>query len=364
MHLTHFFRLGWLVQLLVGLALFSVSFVIELAVLRHILSGLVMTLVLAAALELGKAAAIVWHRYLKQAPEVQYPDSTRLISGVFRGGLVVLSVLCSLLYIGVQLDRPHLAAVRAADLTAVETRLKTELQRLELAAEQRTRAAEQQRREQAAALEAQHRERVADLTQRLNAEMDNVVGGTFKGPRYEVFQERLAQAEVQRDAALRDLTARQGAESRAEAAALARELAQARAAAQTSADAQRRAIQDGDYETDDRAHHPLVAGFIRTVRAVTGQVITAPLFVLGLALFLAVLMELGILLAFETVTLVMLPALQVQHREAVSTEALMAEVDGTATRDDIRHREAIERIRKSADHLVAKAEQHRERRAA
>lgn len=193
---------------------------------------------------------------------------------------------------------------------------------------------------------------------------DNVVGGVFKGPRYLEIQERLEQAERERDDALQRLAERQFEEATRSAESLAREREQARQALLAHAEAQRRAIRESDFETDDRANHPLVAAFIRATRALTGHTITPPQFVVALALFIAVLMELGILLAFETVTLVMIPALQAQHREAVTTEALMAEVSGTATRDDIRHREAVERIRKTAEQIVEKAERHRDRREA
>lgn len=361
MHLDRFFRLSLAVQLLVGIALFSVSFLIELAVLQTFLAGFVMTLVLAGALELGKATAIIWHQYLAHArTETVYPPRTRRISVVFRSGLVALSVLCSLLYLGVQLDRPHLDAVRAAELATLETHLKDELGRLDAQAEQRARRLDQQHQAASTALLQQHQGRIDALEQQLREEMDNVVGGVFKGPRYEEIQQRLSRAEAHRDAAVRELVEQHTVAT----AALTREHAATRQSVLATAETRRAALHTADFAHDDRTQHPLVAGFIRTIQAVTGQVISAPLFVFGLALFLALLMELGILLAFETVTLLMIPVLQAQHREAVSTEAMIAEVGGSATREAIRHREAIERIRQSADHVVKKAWMHHDQTAA
>jgi hypothetical protein len=360
MPLTRFFHLGWIIQLLVGIALFSVSFLIELAVLQSFLAGVMMTLVLAAALEVGKATAIVWHRYLKDAPESLYPIAIRRISAAFRFGLVGLSILCSLLYIGIQVDRPHLTEVRESELAALQSRLDADLQRLDAetaAGSQRLDAREQ---EAMAALRSHHDPRIAELEQMLREEMDNVVGGTFKGPRYQEIEARLAQARTQRDSALAQLAARQAEEASNQSAALARTHAQTRLALVHTADAAREAIHNNDYAADARAQHPLVTTFIRTVQAVTGHAISPPLFALGLALFLAVLMELGILLAFETVTLVMLPLLSTQHREEVNTEALRAELDGTATREALRQRETLERVRKSAEHILNQAQTYRD----
>ncbi|MBK1645231.1 hypothetical protein CKO25_11375 [Thiocapsa imhoffii] len=358
MHLTRFFYVGWIIQLVVGIALFSVSFLIELAVLQSFLAGVVMTLVLAAALELGKATAIVWHRYLKDAPQSLYPVSIRRISAVFRFGLVGLSILCSLLFIGVQVDRPHLEQVRAAELAALQSRLDADLQRVEQDAAAGARRLDARQQEALAALRALHEPGIAELEQLLSAEMDNVVGGVFKGPRYQEIAARLAQAQDQRDIALAALTARQAAEANTQSAALAQAHTQSRQALLHDAERARAALLNDGFETDVRAQHPLVTTFIRTLEAVTGHAITPPLFALGLALFLAVLMELGIVLAFETITLVMLPTLSAQHREEVATAALRAELNGTATREALRHREAIERIRHRADHILNKARMH------
>jgi hypothetical protein len=360
MPLTRFFHLGWIIQLLVGIALFSVSFLIELAVLQSFLAGVVMTLVLAAALEVGKATAIVWHRYLKDAPESVYPSAIRRISAAFRGGLVALSILCSLLYIGIQVDRPHLAQVRESELATLQNRLDEDLSRLDaetVAAAQRLDARQQ---EAMAALRAHHDPRLTELEQMLRKEMDNVVGGTFKGPRYLEIEARLAQAQAQRDSALAQLAARQAEEASTQSAALTRTHAQTRQALVQTAEAARAAIHQNDYAADARAQHPLVTTFLRTVQAVTGYALSPPLFALGLALFLAVLMELGILLAFETVTLVMLPLLTTQHREEVTTEALRAELHGSATREELRQRETLARVRQSAEHILNQAQAYRD----
>jgi hypothetical protein len=62
MRLSGFFRVTWVLQLLVGVALFAVSLLIENRVLHAFFAAPVIALTLAVALELGKAAAIVWHR--------------------------------------------------------------------------------------------------------------------------------------------------------------------------------------------------------------------------------------------------------------------------------------------------------------
>lgn len=358
MPLTGFFRFTWTIQLGVGVALFGVSFLIEYRVLHSFFGAPAIALTLAIALELGKAAAIVWHRYLSLSAATAYPRSTLFFSAAFRIGLVVLSVLCSLLYLGVHLDRPNLESIRAAELAGIDTRAQADLARLDADRGQREQEDLARRRTELADTRAVHQRQVEELEALLRAEMNRVVGGVFKGPRYQELDRRLGEARAARDTALIALSERQHREASASAAALAREFDGARQALVTAAEDRRRAVRESNFDQDDRTQAPMVVTLIRMSADCFGHRVTAPQFVFVFALFLSVLTEVGILLAFDTVTLAVIPALAAQHREAVMEGALLAEVEGTATRDAIRHRNAMERARKGADRVVERAQAH------
>lgn len=357
MPLTGFFRITWTVQLAVGVALFGVSFWVENQVLHGIFAAPVIALILAVALEFGKAAAIVWHRYLSLAGDTAYPTATRIFSGVFRIGLVSLSVLCSLLYLGVHLDRPNLVQVRAAELAAIDTRLAADLERLDTRQAAEAQAETDRRDAELTAARALHQRQVDALEALLRAEMDRVVGGVFKGPRYQELERRLEAARAARESALAALAERHRREAAA-AAARADHLDTARQALHAAADARRRAVRESRFDQDDRTHNPLVITLIRLAADVFGRTVTAPQFAFALALFLSILVELGIVLAFDTITLAVIPALAAQHREAVLEEALAAEVEGAAVRDAMRHREAMDRVRQGADRVAERAQAH------
>jgi hypothetical protein len=355
MPLTGFFRVSWSIQLLVGFALFGVASLIEYQILAAFFAAPAIGMVLTAALELGKAGAVIWHRYLASAGTASYPGTTRTFSIIFRLGLFGFSVLCSLLYLGVHLDRPNLEAVRTADLAAIDARLTDDLARL--AADREAHVAADQARRQAEYADARrdHQGQVDELETLLRAEMDNVVGSTFKGPRYLELEARLNRARAERDTALAALSARHRQESADLATGIARDFDARREALLTAADEQRRAAHTESFDGDDRTHDPRIVTLMRMTESVFGLRITPPQFVFVFALCLSLLMELGILLAFDTATLAVIPALAAQHREAVLREALKAEVAGTADRDAIRHREAMDRVRKGADRVVERA---------
>ncbi|MFZ1342884.1 hypothetical protein [Thiothrix eikelboomii] len=63
--IRYLFSVAWLTQLSVGSALFILSCWIEIQVLQHFLGNDVFALVLAIALEVGKALAILWNRFLQ-----------------------------------------------------------------------------------------------------------------------------------------------------------------------------------------------------------------------------------------------------------------------------------------------------------
>jgi len=356
MPLAGFFRITWSIQLLVGLALFLVASLIEYQILRAFFAAPAIGLTLTAALEFGKAAAVVWHRYLASGGAGGYPASTRAFSIAFRLGLVGFSVLCSLLYLGVHLDRPNLEAIRTAELAAIDARLEEDLTRLAADRDAHAAADRTRRDQEYADARRDHQGQVDELERLLRAEMDNVVGKTFKGPRYEELATRLEQARTQRDQALSALSERHRQEAAQLSAGLGRNFDDRRTARIAAAEAHRRAAHNASFDGDDRTHDPRVVTLMRMTESVFGLRITPPQFVFVFALFLSLLMELGILIAFDTVTLAVLPALAAQHREAVQREALIAEVAGTAGRDAIRHRAAMDRVRKGADRLVERAQ--------
>lgn len=358
MPLSGFFRIAWTIQLGVGIALFCVSLWIENQVLHAFFAAPVMALALAIALELGKAAAIVWHRYLSLCAATAYPRATLFFSAAFRIGLVLLSVLCSLFYLGVRLDRPNLESIRTAELAAIDKRQQADLARLDADRQAREQQDLGRRRGELDDARQVHQRQIDELEALLRAEMDRVVGGVFKGPRYQELERRLSDARGAREAALTALSERQRREAAQSAATLARELAGARRALVADADARRRAVRESNFDRDDRTHAPMVVTLIRMSADCCGHRVTAPQLVFAFALFLSVLTELGILLAFDTVTLAVNPALAVQHREAVMEESLRAQVEGAATREEIRHREAMDRVRKGADRVLERAQAH------
>jgi hypothetical protein len=202
MHLTRFFKWAWLFQLLVGVGLFGVSFFIENRILQAFFAGPALALALTLALEVGKAASIVWHRYLSTSAGGGYPKDTRLVSGSFRLALVLLSLICSLLYLGAQLDRPRLDRVRKAELAAIDAELREGLARLESDRTTRLDADQARRDREYSDARRDHQGQVDELEGLLRAEMDNVVNGVFRGPRYETLEQRLVAARAARDQAL------------------------------------------------------------------------------------------------------------------------------------------------------------------
>ena len=91
------------------------------------------------------------------------------------------------MFLAEQLDRPNLASVRNADLAEVTEAYETDLA---LARERHRQRADQVRSDLATressdrgALDKRFRPLIDDLEQRLEREMNNVVGGIFKGPK-------------------------------------------------------------------------------------------------------------------------------------------------------------------------------------
>lgn len=358
MRSSYFFRVSWTIQLLVGISLFTVSFMIEKQVLEAFITTPIVALLLAASLELGKAVAIIWHRFMSDQPTTKYPASVRISSTLFRSGLVFLSMLCSLLFLSGNLDRPNLDDVRTKETAYQNSELENYLKRIEgqhkdkVASLKSTQEAEYQ-------LQANHFNKRIDVIQKeLTLEMDNVVNGTFKGPRYAEIEQRLNQEKTLRDSTLQQLATDNKQQFNEESKRFQSELENKQEVAYTEAKQARTNIRTNDFSDDERANDPRIVSFLKVVKSVAGAEFLPLQFVFAFSLLISLLMEIGILLAFNTVTLSIMPALKAMHAAGMSQDILQTEVEKAAREDEIRHEEAVNKIRRTADNVMDKAKEY------
>ncbi len=341
-----FYRLTWHAQLAAGALLFVLSLAIEAAVLTEYLTNAVLAAPLALGLEVSKAVTIVLHRFLTGQDRGSYPASVRSIVLVFRAALLVLSALCSLMYLAHKLDRPHLEAVRQADLASIEhaytadrSRLERQFARQGTETDKVVAARFAQLREQAA---DGYRPAIRGLQAQLTVEMDNSVKGNFVGPRYRTIASRLEQEKSAYRERLDGLAEREARE-RAESLGSLRD-AQERDLSRLRSVFEARAahLRGEDYAGDSRVENPMITAFTRVVHRVTGLDLDPLLFIFLFSVFISLLMELGIVASFETLTSSHLPILSAAHRMKLQVTKHRIESEGdlqTARIDDAAQRQ-------------------------
>lgn len=328
---TWFNKISWSLQLLVGLTLFGVTAVLEALVLDAYLGSALLAVFVAAGLEASKVLAVVLYRVLRGQTEVPYPRSVRWMTVSFRTMLLVLSGVCSLMFLAQHLDRPRLEAVRAADLAAAQAQYEED--------QTSAQKAYVQRREQTFARlsEQEHRERdmlaerylpaIKALEAKLDAEMNNVVGGEFQGKRYRALESRL---QHEKDAYARASTNLDQTAAERQAEVIER-LEQERRSelARLAQNYQTRTtfIRNDSYIGDARVEHPMALAFVNVLGAVFHRQPSTLQFVLVFSLFLSVTMELGIWVAFEHLTLARLPVFAAEHRAELYVGSKAAETD-------------------------------------
>lgn len=101
--MRYFYYISWFTQLTLGIGLFSVSFLIQYAVLQGFLNAALSSFALAVMVATAKVTAIIWHRYFVNQHKNAYPDSIRWASLIFRTDLFGLSLFCSIIYLSSQL---------------------------------------------------------------------------------------------------------------------------------------------------------------------------------------------------------------------------------------------------------------------
>ena len=358
MKLGHFFNFSWMLQLLVGVGLFTVSFMLENLVLASFITLPYLALLLAVGLELGKAAAIIWNRYLAVHPQGTYPLSTRLTSLLFRTGLLLLSLLCSLLFLAGNLDRPFLEAARSADTEQLERQIHREQARWTAQRTQRVADLKHRQAQEYGDLKQIWAERVQVLEVEKRMEMDNVINGIFKGARYTTFEQALIEAKSGQAHELSALSHRQISQLDALDMTLAQGLDVTHQARMKQFEDERQALVHKDYAEDERANDPRIVALLKLMESVFGVHWQPLQFVLVFSLLLSILMELGIVLAFDTITVAVLPGLLLARDAHQQSESIQATTVNNLYQDNRQHEASMNRARKAADDAVDKANQY------
>lgn len=318
-----------------------------------------LALVLTLALETGKALSIIWHRYMTiYADKQTYPLITRMMSNLFRTGLVVLSLLCSLLFLGNHLDRPQLEAVRSAELQTIQIRQDKTLKQLQQKEAQHVSQLKQRQAQEYADLNQQHQSRIDVLQANLNKEMNNVVSGVFKGKRYLEFERLLENEKAQLATALASLSQRHLQQTITLTQTVQHKMAQQRRDVQAKAEQQKAFIIANDYATDERVNDAHIVSFLKLTQAVFKLNVLPLQFVFGFSILLSLLMEIGIFIAFDTITITLFPAHKKKRRSPIDKDLddIGINMAREADSDHQFHHSEIDGVAKRTKRTVEEAE--------
>ena len=348
MRTTLFFNSSWIGQLFVGFGLFFCSFFIQYQVLVHFVSPRPLAMLLCVTLESGKVAAVVWHYYLGCLDDAAYPFSIRLSSAVFRFGLVTLSLVCSMLFLTDRLDRPNLNRIRQQRLTALAAEATKETRELEKSYKRRQQQLIHRQQQETGNLTGRYDQRINELTRMLRQEMDNVVNGVFKGPRYQEIERLLTMEKQDRQLALSRLQSRQATAL----LSLEQDEQQGLVQLQETFRARRQQLRENDFAGNDQVHDHRIVSLLNTFDSIFHRRCLPLQFVFFFSILISLLMETGIILAFATITMAIIPALHTHHYTGLETEELRVETSQNIRQEDLRGRAAMEKVRRRGNLAV------------
>lgn len=349
-----FTRITWIALLASGVTLFLASMLIEAAVLAAFLPTALAGFALAGALEVAKATIVVLRR-------VAAAQARGLLgSWMLRMALIGFSALCSVMFLAQTMHQPGREVARAAELERLDERHQATMSRFQRQADQdeAARRAAVKARDLAAmqALDSRYGERVAALEAELSTEMDNVIGGVFEGPRYRALTQRIETAKADYRAATTELHRAQSAEATAAAdRALADQYAR-RSALESEYEARRQSLIQADFNADPRAENPTVRKFLEVLGAVMSPAPDAVWLVFVFSVGLALLMELGIYVAFDTLALAWAPLFQAAHRADLAVETQRIEAERALRSEDVEDGYVRRRTTAKRRHAEARAE--------
>lgn len=279
----------------------------------------------------------------------EYPATTRAVSFAFRNGLLGLSLLCSALLLTDNLNNID-AKHKLQDEQTAEVHQRAE--RLVQTLEQQQQAERTQYKAQQAQSLGRLDTRIDELNRLMEAEMDNVVQGHFKGKRYQEFELQRDQLMAERE----ELRSRQLEELRTYEASLATAFTSREADIRKREEEEKKAAIAAFNPDDPRANDKMVVSFLKSVESVRPSwVPTASQFIFLFSILLSLLVEMGIVLAFENVMLALAPILRLKIEGGLEQEILKTKLSNAQEKDDIQHEADLDNIRRKADQTVEKA---------
>ncbi len=187
-------------------------------------------------------------------------------------------------------------------------------------------------------------------------EMDNVINGTFKGERYKELGRLIELERTAHRINLQKISARHQMERSGSLSEQIEKNESSRMDVLDDLKEQREILMQKDYSMDERVNDPRIVALSKTVEAVFGWLFEPLQFVFVFSVLISILVELGILIAFDTITAAMLPTLMAQHEAEIETEVLRTRMAGEAQREDILHDSELNRGHKRADRTMDEAE--------
>lgn len=315
-------RIGWLLLMILypgtGIGAAFVSFNMQKDVFAQMLQEGSLSFWIVFFLEAAKVGTIIVYGLLMKNRKTGI--TTRAFISFFRFGLILVSFSCSLALLAYGLDRPNLEKVRVEDQHRIEAQYRQkqdDLKASHMAAVETAREVALQEQDQAIAeLRAYYAPIIAEYRKDMRSEMNNVVNGTFKGPRYQEFERLLKTVEAEYHRKLSELRARRndGHEALEERIAGMNEIyEEAREGLDREKERDMRATLTNTYVEDERAENRMIAALLRTINDGLLWYIDAevPLvtFTCVFAIIVALLLEMTIYLCLHSAVLSFSPNL-------------------------------------------------------
>ena len=181
-------RFLWIVFILNGLGAFVISLIMEGFVVYAITDLLVFSFCITSVFELAKVMTIVMHRYLSSLETGRMPVAVAATAQLFKAGLLLLSLVCSIACVSGYMDSPNLEKIRGLEKKAATEKYEADLARARGEYEKNRKSAVEQIEEKYK--ERYRREgdyylpRIEEKERSRDLEFDRKIGGVRKGEKW------------------------------------------------------------------------------------------------------------------------------------------------------------------------------------
>jgi hypothetical protein len=343
----------WLLYTMIGFGAFTISFLLQGWVFLNITQIVWLSFGTTCVFESAKVVTIILHRFMTVNNGRAVPIVLLWMTQIFKCGLVLLSIICSLAMLSQYLRNPNLDGIMEKDTGIIEKNHKESMELLKQSTEKRkseTLAEIRQRYgKKLEELKRFYETRIENEEKLRDQEFDRKVNGIRKGERWFEHERKIGELQKAYDQKLSGIHKLEKTELSEKISKIEDDFKFSIQAVNAKREQEFKKLRSSEYLEDDRVKNQMVMAFLATMESTVSFNLGYMKFIAAFSLMVSLLLESTIYVVFNYLTISHQEIFSLGHELHIKNEGMKAmarsELDSEKLRAGFFKQKILERIK-------------------